>query len=261
MHLIISFMTGKEPIRDHSPTRENGKNGQKRPLYRMFYEVPPHYDRMNRMLTLRLDERWRRKAVLECLKYRPERILDLCTGTGDLAVRIARMTAAHTEIDALDFSETMLEEARKKAAAWSLGSRIRFVLSDVAALPYPDDHFDSMIIGFAFRNLTYHNPKQDQYLREIWRVIKPGGICVIVETSQPSSPLLKALFHFYLKVIVAGIGAMMSGHPAAYRYLGHSAKNYYNPDEVKALLQKTGFKHMDHNKLSGGVTAIYVAVK
>jgi demethylmenaquinone methyltransferase/2-methoxy-6-polyprenyl-1,4-benzoquinol methylase len=261
MHNISSSMTGKEPISDGRPIRDKEPTGLKRPLYHMFYEVPPTYDRMNRMLTLRLDERWRKKAVLECLKSRPKCILDLCTGTGDLAVRIARITTADTEINALDFSETMLEEAQKKAVARSQGSRIRFVLGDVAAMPYPDDHFNAMIIGFAFRNLTYHNPKQDQYLSEIWRVIKPDGICVIVETSQPSSPLLKALFHFYLKVIVAGIGAMMSAHPAAYRYLGHSAKNYYSPDEVKALLQKTGFKQVHHHKLSGGVAAIYVALK
>jgi demethylmenaquinone methyltransferase/2-methoxy-6-polyprenyl-1,4-benzoquinol methylase len=247
-------------MKDRQAAREEQMK-QSRPLYRMFFEVPQRYDLMNRMLTFRLDELWRKKAVVECLRRHPARVLDLCTGTGDMAIRLARMTGKATEITALDFSETMLSVAQKKAAGRSLQGRIRFMLGDVAALPYPDQYFDAVIIGFAFRNLTYHNPKQELYLHEMLRVIRQGGICVIVETSQPPSSLLKALFHLYLQVVVAGIGGMLSGHPGAYRYLGNSAKNYYGHEDIKALLQKTGFSQTHHIKLSGGVAAIYVAQK
>ena len=231
-----------------------------RPLQKMFNEVPQRYDLMNRILTFRMDEMWRRKTVTECLKNYPSKVLDLCTGTGDLALRLAKKADGSIEVIGVDFSEPMMEVARKKALKKSINN-IRFVYGDVAELPFPSNHFDSIGIGFAFRNLTYKNPNTRKYLSEILRVLKKNGRFVIVETSQPENMLMRKLYHFYMKNFVAIVGGFLSGHRAAYRYLAHSARNYYNPLEVETLLNEAGFAKTEHISLMTGMAAIYIAKK
>ncbi len=232
-----------------------------RPLFKMFNQVPPGYDRMNRLLTWRLDECWRKKAARKCLEGQPEKVLDLCTGTGDLVVHLARMSGKEKrEIHALDFSRPMLELAEIKAKRRCPVS-IRFTEGDVAELPYADGYFDAISIGFAFRNLTFHNPKTTRYLAEILRVLRTGGRFVIVETAQPRRRWMRSVYRLYMKVMVAWLGGKLSGHPGAYHYLAHSAIHFYSPPEVKDLLLKAGFNRVESHPLLGGIAAIYVAVK
>lgn len=233
---------------------------QYRPLEKMFNEVPGRYDRMNRLLTLSLDQPWRRKAADICLGGSPEHIMDICTGTGDLALIIAKKAGADKKIIALDFSRPMLEIAARKASKRGLTS-IETVYGDVAELPYPDNYFDAVSIGFAFRNLTYKNPRTDMYLKEILRVIKKGGKFVIVESSQPGNRFVTILFRLYLKIFVEKIGGWISGHNTAYRYLAHSAKHFYTPQEIHTLLKDNGFSRVDSYPLTMGVAAIHVAIK
>ncbi|HSG67136.1 MAG TPA: class I SAM-dependent methyltransferase, partial [Bacteroidales bacterium] len=138
----------------------------RRPLYRMFNEVPGRYDIMNRILTLGQDEKWRKKAVDLCLGEQPDEVLDICTGTADLALRIARTTDRPIKITASDFSQPMLEVAASKATKLN-GQKVDFVLADTADLPFETGRFDVTTIGFAFRNLTYRNKFTPQYLSEI----------------------------------------------------------------------------------------------
>jgi len=231
-----------------------------RPLEKMFNEVPGRYDLLNRIITLRLDERWRKLAVRECLHGSPGSILDLCTGTGDLILRIAANVNGKTSVHALDYSEPMLKVAREKAVKKGL-DKIDFVHGDAADMPYDNQTYDAIGIGFAFRNLTYKNPGQEGFLAEIYRVLKTDGKFVIIESSQPSTKLLKGLFRIYLRVFVAGLGGVISGHKGAYRYLAASARNFYMPDEIRKMLLGAGFKQVRHRPLSGGIAGLTVAIK
>ncbi|MEE9553930.1 MAG: ubiquinone/menaquinone biosynthesis methyltransferase [candidate division Zixibacteria bacterium] len=240
---------------------ENQNSIDNRPLYRMFSKVPARYDLLNRLLTLGLDQRWRKRAAEVCLESNPKRIMDLCSGTGDLAIELAKMTNGKSEIIAADFCEPMLEVAKSKAAKAGVDSRISFRVADAASLPVDDNYFDIVTIAFGFRNLTFKNPKTDIYLKEIFRVIAPGGWLVIVETSQPESAILKKLSRLYYSVVVKYIGNAVSGERGAYSYLAYSARNYFKPSDVGELLTDVGFNPVDHRPLWGGVAALHVAKK
>jgi len=215
---------------------------------------------MNRLLTLRLDENWRRRAAGACLEGRPTRVLDLCTGTGDLALRLARSFHPPAVIAGLDFSPTMLALARKKAGE-SVRRGVAFIEGDAVALPFGERTFDAVGIAFGFRNLTYRNPIKDRALGEVLRILRPGGRFVIVETSQPRNRIFRGLVHAYLGVMAGRIGGLLSGHPEAYRYLARSAIHYYSPDELLAVLKDAGFAEARHTPLFGGVAGLTVAVK
>ncbi len=231
-----------------------------RPLQRIFTEVPPRYDLVNRLFTLGFDERWRRKAAAECLAEGPRHVLDLCTGTGDLAMHLVPFIGIRGGLAALDFSSPMLHAARCKARKRDLHN-IGFIEGDAANLPFRDEHFDAIGIAFAFRNLTFRNPLRDNYLAEIFRVIHRGGRFVIVESSQPSNPLLRKIAHIYVSLVAGKIGGILSKQPGAYRYLAYSAINFFKPREIEEMLRDAGFSRVRHTPLLGGVAGITVAEK
>ncbi|HPI84830.1 MAG TPA: ubiquinone/menaquinone biosynthesis methyltransferase [Bacteroidales bacterium] len=236
------------------------KTPGQRPLYKIFTAVPPSYDIINRIFTLTLDERWRKRAASACLAGNPERIMDLCTGTGDLAIRLSRMSHGTVEITGYDYSEPMLEIAHKKSIKRHQAG-IVYQQGDAAAMPFPDNHFDSIGISFAFRNLTFKNFDTPKFLAEINRVLKPGGRFVIIESSQPKWGWLRVLFRFYTRFFVYPVGGMISGNWPAYKYLSYSVIRYYQPEEICDLLKQHGFTSVSFTRLSGGVAALHVAVK
>ena len=231
-----------------------------RPLNKVFTDVPRRYDLINRLFSWRLDERWRIRATRECLAGQPEKFMDLCTGTGDLAIRLAKQRKGNMAITGYDYSMPMLEVAREKAA--KAGARgIEFIHGDAADMPFPDNHFDTIGIAFAFRNLTYKNVDTPKFLAEIHRVLKPGGRFVIVESSQPTSKWLRTLFRFYTRKIVYPLGSRISGNRAAYKYLSNSVINYHTAAEVCELLKPYGFSEVTYSQLTGGIAAVHVAIK
>jgi demethylmenaquinone methyltransferase/2-methoxy-6-polyprenyl-1,4-benzoquinol methylase len=236
------------------------ENKDERPLQDIFTDVPPKYDLINRLFTLRMDERWRKKAVRECLKGEPDKILDLCCGTGDLALRMARQANWDCEITGVDFSPTMLELARQKLKKQG-GREVGFIFGDVADLPFETDSFDTAGISFAFRNLTFENPDTPKFLAEIYRVVRPGGKFVIVESSQPKNKLYRKFQHGYMKHVVRNMGALISGNRKAYQYFYYSVSNYYTAEQLKQLLLDTGFSSADYIPLAGGAAAVHIAVK
>ncbi len=236
------------------------KSAGKRPLQKMFRAVPPSYDLLNRVLTFRMDESWRKMAAAACLENNPALILDLCCGTGDLALHLGLMASAEAKIKALDYSIPMLELAARKASAKKLDN-LEFIHGDAAGMPFEDNIFDSVGIAFAFRNLTFHNPDTGKFMAEILRILKPGGRFVIVETSQPENKTLRKLFHFYLQYITSPVGGFLSGHPGAYKYLAHSAKHYFNRDQLERLLEGSGFIPVKSKLLMGGIAGIFAAAK
>lgn len=232
-----------------------------KPLHSMFTAVPRRYDLVNHVITLGLDARWRRKAAKTCLAERPFKVLDLCCGTGDLSINLARFSSRDTEITGIDYSQPMLAIATRKAEAAGMDERISFIHGDVASLPFHDGYFDTIGISFAFRNLTYKNPLTELYLQEIFRVLASDGKFVIVESSQPESRLTRRLFHLYLRWFVLRMGHWLSGNRGAYQYLAESASRFYGPAEVKDLLLSVGFKEVSYQPLLLGAAGLCVAVK
>jgi len=227
----------------------------------MFTEVPPRYDLINSVITWGLDRRWRRKAAEECLKGKPEKVLDLCCGTGDLAITVCRLGRSEVSVVGIDYSPPMLEIARKKAASLDGDKHISFINGDAASLPFPDASFDSVGISFAFRNLTYKNPLARQHLTEVRRLLTAGGRYVVVETSQPTARFIRGIFHRYLRWIVRRVGVWLSGNKGAYNYLAESAASFYTAEEVKAMLLESGFREVLYRPLLFGAAGIHIAVK
>lgn len=231
-----------------------------RPLQQMFMAVPPTYDFINRLLTLGIDQVWRRQAAGRLLQYNPATVLDICTGTGDLAIMLRRQAELASSIIALDYSQPMLLRAQEKSRRRNLKG-IDFIHGDVADLPFEDESIDAVGIAFAFRNLTYKNPDRDVFLAEILRVLKPGGRFVIIETSQPAFSVMRWLYHTYMRIITARLGGLLSGHKGAYHYLAHSAIRFYKPSEMKTLLSGAGFRRVDYTLKLSGVAALWECIK
>jgi len=227
----------------------------------MFSQVPDRYDLLNRVITFGFDQLWRKKTAKICMSDNPVNVMDLCSGTGDLAIEFAKRSNNGAKVIAADFCEPMLNIARKKATKLNMLDKIDFKVADACDLPYTENSFDAIGIAFGFRNLTFKNPKRDQYLNEIFRVLSPGGKLFVVETSQQKSILLRKAFHLYFSTVVAYVGGIISGRLGAYKYLAYSAVNFHNPAEIDELLKDFGFTGFEHHPLMGGVSAIYSVKK
>lgn len=233
-----------------------------KPLHSMFTAIPRRYDLINRIITWGLDKRWRDKAARECLKSKPAKVLDLCCGTGDLAINVARLAEdSVVEVTGIDYSQPMLDIATKKAELLASGKRISFINGDAANLPFPDGYFNCAGISFAFRNLTYKNPLMQHHLSEVFRILGAGGRFVIVESSQPKSSLIRKLYHLYLRWFVFRTGYLLSGNRQAYQYLAESAARFYTSEEIADMLIKTGFRQVSFQPLLLGAAGIHVATK
>lgn len=230
------------------------------PLRDMFARVPGRYDLLNRLFTFRRDVAWRSLETSAILSMAPSRFLDLGCGTGDLALEVARQGGPAVAVTGADFSGSMLMAARSKAEQRGLEGRISWVLADAGRLPFPDNHFDAVGLAFSFRNMVYRNPNQERHLREMVRVVRPGGRLFIAESSQPRNPIVRALCHFYIWWAVGGIGGLLSDR-AAYRYLALSAIGFPEPETISNLLRAAGFSKVTHRPLLFGAAALHVAEK
>ena len=232
-----------------------------RPLHAMFTAVPDRYDLVNRLMTWGFDGHWRREIARECLASRPKKMLDLCCGTGDLAINIARLARGNVELIGIDYSQPMLEIARRKAEKLDGAVRTSFIYGDAANLPFPDGYFDCVGISFAFRNLTYKNPHMKRHIAEVLRVLRAGGKFAIVETSQPGGKLIRWMYHLYLRGFVYRLGYLLSGNKGAYHYLSESASRFYTPEEIKEMLVAAGFRRVFFRPLLLSAAGIHVAIK
>ncbi|HDQ14155.1 MAG TPA: ubiquinone/menaquinone biosynthesis methyltransferase [Sediminispirochaeta sp.] len=204
----------------------------------IFENITPKYDRLNRILSLGRDQSWRRRAVerlVDGFNGAPiDRLLDGCTGTGDLALVLAE-TAEVGEIVGVDASKNMLAQARKKTADAGHGEAVRFLEEDMFDLPFPDDYFDALTISFGFRNLRPY----ERALEEMLRVLRPGGRIVILEFAPPGGGVKGFLYRLYLSTI-PGIGRLVAGDRSAYGYLESSIRAFLSPEELLDLLYRHG---------------------
>lgn len=219
----------------------------------MFDHIAPRYDLLNRLLSLRQDVRWRRVVVQHVMHHKPAKVLDVATGTGDLALALCR--AGVPEVTGLDISKGMLERARLRAA--ESGCKALFVQGSALEMPFESDYFDVVTVAFGVRNF------QDirRGLSEMLRVTKPGGYVYILEFSQPSATLLRKLVGLYNRLVVPGTGRLLSGDFKAYKYLDESVKNFPYGRDFLNILESCGWQNASAQPLSGGIVSVYAAHK
>jgi demethylmenaquinone methyltransferase/2-methoxy-6-polyprenyl-1,4-benzoquinol methylase len=208
----------------------------------MFDRIAGVYDAMNRAMTLGLDVRWRRLAVREVV-WPGDRVLDVCCGTGDFAVEAERRGG---RVVGLDFSERMLERARRKSGT------IEWVHGDALSLPFPDGAFDAVTVGFGVRNLA----SLERGLAELARVLRPGGRVAVLEITRPSGPL-RPLFRLWFDVLVPFVGRVLPGGKA-YTYLPASVRRFPGPEDLSELLAQAGFRGVRYRRLGGGIVALHI---
>jgi demethylmenaquinone methyltransferase / 2-methoxy-6-polyprenyl-1,4-benzoquinol methylase len=225
-------------------------------IQEMFDSIAPRYDFLNRVLSLGIDRQWRRFAVRQ-IKYTDSgRILDVTTGTGDVALEIAARTPASVSIVGVDFSTEMVALGKEKIRNSPFAQRITMEVAPCEAIPFPEESFDSVTIAFGIRNVV----DRLQGLKEMWRVLKPGGRVVILEFSTPRSRLFKALYYFYFLRVLPVIGGLFSKF-SAYRYLPDSVLEFPSREEFKDLMFGAGFRSPAHYDLTGGIATVYVGEK
>lgn len=222
---------------------------------KMFDTISKEYDGLNRVISFGIDVKWRDKVVNLVSKKNPENILDIATGTGDLAISLTATSAK--EIIGLDISDGMLEVGRQKISSKKLENIISMVIGDSEDLPFEDNTFDAITVAFGVRNFE----NLEKGLAEILRVLKPNGIFVILETSVPTNPIYKAGYNTYSRYMLPTIGKLFSKDRVAYKYLSESASVFPYGEELNNILRKIGFINVEDQPQTMGVATIYIASK
>ena len=229
--------------------------GKKDQVATMFNNISKNYDDLNRVISFGIDISWRKKVVQIVSKNNPQQILDIATGTGDLALMMS--TLASEKIIGLDISEGMLSVGKEKISKAQLNDKIEMVVGDSEDIPYADNTFDAITVSFGVRNFA----NLDKGLREIRRVLKSGGILVILETSNPTKFPFKQGYKFYTSFILPVIGKLFSKDKIAYSYLSESANFFPFGEAFNNILKKNGFINTTHTPVTFGVATIYSASK
>ena len=229
--------------------------GKKEQVAKMFDTISKEYDGLNRVISFGIDVSWRKKVVEIVKNTNPNSILDIATGTGDLAIHLAKTNA--TKIVGLDISEGMLNVGREKIAKLQLNSVIEMLYGDSENMPFEDNSFDAITVAFGVRNFE----NLEKGLSEILRVLKPGGTFVVLETSNPTKTPFKQGYKFYSNYILPTIGKLFSKDKLAYQYLSDSAAEFPYGEAFNNILQKIGFIAIENKPQTLGVASIYVAKK
>ena len=229
--------------------------GKKQQIAKMFDAISNEYDGLNRVISFGIDIKWRNKVVQIVADAQPKNILDIATGTGDLAINLTRTNAS--QIIGLDISEGMLDVGRQKILKKELHNTIDMVVGDSENLPFDDSSFDAITVAFGVRNFE----NLEIGLAEILRVLKPGGIVVILETSVPTKFPFKQGYYLHTRVVLPLIGKLFSNDKSAYSYLSESASKFPYGTAFNNILTKTGFINTKALPQTFGVATIYTATK
>ena len=234
---------------------KNSSKGKKEQVATMFDNISANYDGLNRVISFGIDISWRKKVVQLVSKNNPKQILDIATGTGDLAIMMSQLNP--DKIIGLDISSGMLDVGKRKIANVNLSDKIDMVVGDSENMPFDDNTFDAITVSFGVRNFA----NLDKGLTEIKRVLKPGGTFVVLETSNPTKFPFKQGYKFYTTYILPFIGKIFSRDKAAYSYLCESANIFPFGEAFDNILQKNGFINTEYRPVTFGVATIYSATK
>ncbi len=222
----------------------------------MFDSIAPRYDLLNRLLSLGIDRRWRRFAVKQIRFAEGGKILDVATGTADVALEIAAKTPGSVTVTGVDFSPQMVELGKEKVRQSPFSDRISLQIAPCEAIPFEDNCFDSATIAFGIRNVV----DRSCGLKEMLRVLKPDGKIVILEFSNPRSKIFRALYNFYFLKILPVAGGLISNF-SAYKYLPDSVLEFPSQEEFKKLMTEAGFINVVHKDLTFGIATVYTGEK
>ena len=234
---------------------KDSKLGKKEQVAQMFDNISSNYDGLNRVISLGIDIKWRKKVVEIVGKNKPKQILDIATGTGDLALMMAALNP--DRIVGLDISAGMLEVGKQKISKANLSDKIEMIVGDSEAMPFDDNTFDAITVSFGVRNFANLN----KGLTEISRVLKPTGVLVILETSNPVKFPFKQGYKLYTNLFLPIVGKLFSKDKDAYSYLSESANSFPFGKAFNNILQKNGFTHTKDNPVTFVVATIYTASK
>jgi len=233
-----------------------GEGEKAQQVERMFDNIAPTYDKLNHRLSWDIDKGWRKKAICQLEPFKPQTLLDIATGTGDFAILAAEMLKPQKLVGA-DISEGMMEIGRKKVQEKGLQNIISFEKEDCQALSYPEGTFDAVTAAFGIRNFA----DLDKGLREMCRVLKPGGHLSIVELTTPVSFPMKQLFHLYSHTVLPVYGRLISKDTSAYSYLTKTIEAFPQGERMQDILHKAGFKDASFKRLTFGICTMYFATK
>lgn len=229
---------------------------KKEKIKSLFDNIAPDYDKLNHILSLNIDKGWRRKAVKEIAdSAKPLTVLDVACGTGDFTIEIARKAAEGSSIIGIDLSEGMMKVGREKLKAAGIDATLEY--GDCEALTYPGSSFDRVSVGFGVRNFEH----LEIGLKEMYRVLKPGGKLVILELSVPTNPVIRWCYKLYFLKILPAIGGWVSGNRGAYKYLPASVLHFPAPDKFIPMLKEAGFGDVRHKAFTLGICRMYVGIK
>jgi demethylmenaquinone methyltransferase / 2-methoxy-6-polyprenyl-1,4-benzoquinol methylase len=230
------------------------KNGR---VLRHFNSVARHYDFMNTLLSVGIHHLWKRNAV-RMLELAPgNRVLDVCGGTGDLAILAARYIAAKGRVIVYDINRAMIEAGMDKAIPKEIEPRVQYVQGNAENMAFPDEQFDATMVGFGIRNVS----NMRKSFAEMYRVLKPGGKMLCLEFSKPTSSLFRWLYDFYSFYVMPLLGELIAGSRTAYTHLPESIRTWPLPEELAQILKRIGFARVSHHKLTNGIAVIHLAVK
>jgi demethylmenaquinone methyltransferase/2-methoxy-6-polyprenyl-1,4-benzoquinol methylase len=222
-----------------------------------FNSVARHYDFMNTLLSFGIHYAWKRTAV-RMLKLVPgDRVLDVCGGTGDLAVLAARAVGPAGRVIVYDINRAMIRAGMHKVINTGIDGRLHHVQGNAESICFPGRYFEATMVGFGIRNVTH----MKKGFEEMYRVLKPGGKMICLEFSKPTSPFFRLLYDFYSFHIMPFLGELLVGSREAYTHLPESIRMFPLPDELSELLKKTGFSRVTYRRLTNGIAVIHLAVK
>ena len=236
-------------------TPQNGLSKEKDKTEAMFDGIAGKYDFLNHFLSAGTDIIWRKNAIQLLGNHRPRKILDVATGTADLAIAASRLNPE--KITGIDLSDKMLEIGQKKLIQKNLGDHIELIKGDAENLPFESNYFDAVIVGFGVRNFE----NLEKGLLEMKRVLKEGGVVIILEFSNPTHFPIKQLYHFYFKAILPSVGKLVSKHRSAYSYLPQSVLEFPDGNDMIEILQRLGYKHCQFKPQTMGIATIYSGIK
>ncbi len=227
-------------------------------VQRMFGEIAPHYDRMNHLLSLNIDKYWRSWTVRKLQPQPGQPILDVCTGTGDLALAFHRATGGKSEIVAADFCPQMLEIGRRKQQRAKIGSELSFIEADTQNLPFEDNRFAIVSVAFGLRNVA----DTDRGLGEMTRVCRPGGQVAVLEFSTPRWQPMRGIYLFYFRHILPRVGQAFARNKSdAYEYLPATVAQFPDGEALAERMRGVGLKNVKYWPLTGGIATLYVGKK